>query len=85
MIMFKLIGTITAALITIINDLVDAILPLTSSAKHATKALEINAQELELDAKFECRKKASARSAEMAEFEQELLDLEAKVPSLEFR
>ena len=73
--MFKLIGTLSNAIVTITTDLTEAVLPLTRSARYASEALELNAKELKLDVEFECSKKQHTRALALKAFkaEQDLL------------
>lgn len=80
--MFKLIGTISNALMSVTNSVVGITKSLDNvieSANSCTNALRLNAQDLEAEVAFECTKKTNARAAALIAYEQSLLELSTPV------
>lgn len=76
--MFETIGTILRAISSLVTSIVgitQSIDNVVSATNHATKSLDLTAQELEDDTRFTCKKKHADRITAMQAYEYELKTL----------
>lgn len=83
--MFKALGSISNFIIQTVDSLTQisrSVDNVVSSVNHATSAMNRHAQELDLDAEFECRKRKAERENLIKDYEAQLEEL-SQIKTLE--
>ena len=69
---FSSIFTFIASMINALTAMTESVDNITASVNHCTHALRVNAESLDADSIFECKKKADLRAKKLADYKAEL-------------